>query len=336
MVFVTGGTGLVGARLIFDLVERGEEVIALIRPGTSTTKFEQMVGFYTNQIQQISKKIQWVEGDLLDMESLLRVLPQKAKVYHCAATVSFNPSDAKMLFETNVDGTANLVNGCLAKEAVKICHVSSIGALGGKIIGQSIDENTPWSASGKSAYSVSKYYSELEIWRGMAEGLPAVIVNPAVILGPGLWNQGSPQFFKRAHNGQCFYTLGSTSYVDVRDVSRAMILLMESPIESERFVLASQTLTYKELFVQMAEALNSKAPKYYASKQITSATWQLLWLWGKISGNTPTFTRSTHRNAHIKDSYSGKKVKEFLDFEYKPLSETIEFVAEKFKKDLNV
>jgi nucleoside-diphosphate-sugar epimerase len=336
MVFVTGGTGLVGARLIVDLIERGEEVMALIRPGTTTPKFEQMGGFYTHQIQQISKKVQWVEGDLLDMEGLLSIMPQKAKVYHCAALVSFNPSDEKTLIETNMVGTANLVNTCLEKNVVKLCHVSSIGALGGKIIGQPIDENTPWSASGKSAYSISKYYSELEIWRGMAEGLPAVIVNPAVILGPGLWNHGSAQFFKRAYKGQLFYTLGSTSYVDVRDVTRAMILLMESPIESERFVLASQTLNYKELFVQMAEALNSKSPKYYASKQVTWATWQILWLWEKISGKASSFTKNNHRSAHVKDNYSGKKIMEFFDFEYKPVAETIQFVAEKFKKDINL
>jgi dihydroflavonol-4-reductase len=330
MVFVTGGTGLVGTRLIIDLLDRGEEVIALIRPGTTSHKFEEMGCFYTPHIQQMGNSVQWVECDLLDLERLYAIIPPKAKVYHCAAMVSFNPADSKKLFESNVEGTANLVNVCLAKEVEKFCHVSSIGALGGKLIGQSIDEKTPWSGDGKSAYSLSKYYAEMEVWRGMAEGLSAVIVNPAVILGPGIWDHGSPRFFKRAHNGQSFYTLGSTSYVDVRDVSRAMILLMESPIEGERFVLASETLTYKDLFSQMAEALNAKAPSQHANKLVTSLTWRLLRLGAFFTGKAPVFTRHTHRNSHLKDDYSGLKIRKTLTFEYTPISETIKFVAEKF------
>jgi dihydroflavonol-4-reductase len=334
MVFVTGGTGLVGANLIISLVEKGEEVMALIRPETSITKFEQIGGFYATNITHISNKVKWVEGDLLDMEGLLNILPTEAKVYHCAAMVSFNPKDANKLIETNVEGTANLVNACLIKQAKKLCHVSSIGALGGKLDGQIVDEETPWSGIGKSAYSLSKYNSELEVWRGIAEGLPAVIVNPAVILGAGIWDQGSPHFFQMASKGQRFYTLGSTSYVDVRDVSRAMILLMESEIVAERFILASQTLTYKELFVSLAKALNAKAPSFYANKYITGLVWRVLWLKSLITGKAAKFTKNTHSNSHLKDGFSGEEIENKLGYHYTPILDSIRFVAEKYVNNI--
>jgi len=191
MVFVTGGTGLVGARLIFDLLNRGEQVKALKRPETAPEKALPYFSAYTDQPGQYLERVTWVEGDLLDLDSLLTHIEPECDIYHCAAKVSFFSDDKKLIDETNVEGTANMVNAALINRARKFCHVSSIGALGSMINGSQINEETAWLASGKSAYSFSKYLSELEVWRGMAEGLNAVIVNPSVILGAGNWTQGS-------------------------------------------------------------------------------------------------------------------------------------------------
>lgn len=332
MIFVTGGTGLVGARLIFDLVNKGEKVTALKRAGTSLNRFLSLISFYTNNNKAIEKNITWVEGDLLDFENLTKVIPIGAKVYHCAAKVSFNPKMSNNIIENNVEGTANLVNACLLKNVVKLCHVSSIGALGGKINGQQINENTPWSSVGKSAYSLSKYYSELEVWRSMAEGLCAVIVNPSVILGAGNWNQGSPQLFSMVSKGLKYYTSGTTSYVDVKDVSKAMIMLMDSDIEGERFLLASETLSYKSLFIKIADSIQVKAPYKYASKFITGVAFRLEKVRSVILSNEPKMTRQTHTISHTSDNYSGKKITEKLNFSYTPIIETIKFIGNCFVK----
>jgi len=328
MVFVTGGTGLVGVRLIFDLVTSGEKVFALLRAKTPKSKFRDILSFYTKDIKTIEDKIVWVEGDLNDIESLIEIIPEGSKVFHCAAKVSFNPKKKQSIIDTNVKGTANLVNACLVNSVEKLCHVSSIGALGGKSNGQAIDENTPWLSVGKSAYSISKYYSELEVWRGIAEGLNAVIVNPAVILGPGDWHSGSPQLFSMVAKGLKYFTLGSTSYIDVRDVSKALILLMNSDVQEERFLLASETRTYKDLFTSIAQSINVTAPKKYATPFITNLAYRLEKVRSVILNSEPKMTKQTHTIAHTKDNYVGNKIHEKLGFSYTPISKTISYIGD--------
>lgn len=322
---------MVGARLIYDLDKRGEQVIALKRPQTSVKKFVQMVAFYTSSPNELAKRVTWVNGDLLDYESLLLQIPHGSRVYHCAAHVSFHKSEQEKILESNMDGTANLINACLQKSVQKLCHVSSIAALGGKVNGKITDETTPWSASGKSNYSISKYYAELEVWRGIAEGLPAVIVNPAVILGPGIWDQGSPAFFTLVAKGLRFYTKGSTAYVDVRDVTRAMLFLMDSDIENERFLLASENLSYQDFFTAIANNLQIEPPKIYASPIITAIVWQVLAVVAFFTRKTPKITRQTHRISHVKDFYSGSKITTMGAFVYTPIQDTIAFIANHFK-----
>lgn len=318
---------MVGVRLIFDLLNQGNKVVALIRPGTSPEKFKSQLRCYTASPDELMEQIQWVEGDVLDFESLLNQMPENAEVYHCAAFVSFRKEDRKKIFETNVEGTANVVNACLQKKAKKLCHVSSIAAIGGKIKGQIVDETTPWSASGKSAYSLSKYYSEMEIWRGIAEGLSAVIVNPAVILGPGIWNEGSPSFFPLIDKGLKFFTKGSTSYVDVRDVCRAMIFLMNNEAEGSRFILAAETLSYQKFFSLIAEKLNVARPKIYANRVITGIAWRLIAFVSLFARSTPQITRQTHRVSHASDSYSGALFAQKSGFEYTHINQTVDFIA---------
>jgi nucleoside-diphosphate-sugar epimerase len=335
MVFVKGGTGMVGVRLIFDLLTNNNKVVALLRPGSSIQKFKSQLKFYTATPDKLMEQIQWVEGDVLDYESLLKQIPENAEVYHCAAFVSFRKEDRNKILETNVEGTANVVNACLQKKVKKLCHVSSIAAIGGKIKGQLVDETTPWSASGKSTYSLSKYYSEMEIWRGIAEGLSAVIVNPAVILGPGIWNQGSPSFFPLIDKGLKFFTKGTTSYVDVRDVSRAMIYLMNNEAEGSRFILATETLSYQQFFSLIADKLNVRQPKIYANLLITGVAWRLITLASIFTRNTPQITRQTHRVSHATDSYSGALFAQTAGFEYTPINQTVDYIARLYRQSQN-
>lgn len=331
MVFVTGASGMLGSRLVFDLVTKGEEVFALYRNQDASSKLRYNLQYYTSSPDEILAKITWVHGDILDIDCLLENIKPGMEVYHCAAAVSFNPSDKNNLLHNNIEGTANLVNACLQNQVKKLCHVSSIGALGSRTDNLPVNEETPWVPDHKSPYSVSKYLSELEVWRGIAEGLPAVIVNPAVILGPANWQQGSPEFISRVAKGMKYYTLGTTSFVDVRDVSRAMILLTETEISAQRFILTAETMSYQNLFYAIADALGVERPEKYASPAITSMAWKAERLLTFFTRSNPRITAQTHKAAHAKDAYTSSKFIETTGFSFTPLSETIGFVANAYR-----
>ena len=230
---------------------------------------KQIFSYYSDNYENLIQKIDWVDGDILDLYSLEDAFINVGKVYHCAAVVSFDGKNKKELMNANVQGTEYVVNLCLSHKIEKLCHVSSIASLGGSLNGELIDENSKLtSIKNHSAYSVSKFKSEMEVWRGIQEGLNAVIVNPSVILGPGFWNSGSGSLFTKAAQGIKYFTLGVTGFVDVRDVVDAMVRLMESDINSERFIINSENLSYKDLFDRVAVAMNVAKPKWNATKNM--------------------------------------------------------------------
>ncbi len=331
MVFITGATGLLGARLVYELHKDGCVIKALFREKDSIEKLTKTLSFYTNNPEEIINAIQWVQGNVLDLEILLNNIELEMDVYHCAAFVSFNAKDKQKITDINVQGTANLVNACLEKKVRKLCHVSSIGALGTPVNGSQTDVDSAWSPLGKSVYSISKHNSELEVWRGIAEGLNAVIVNPAVILGKGDWENSSAMLFKRVAKGMNHYTLGSTGFVDVEDVASVMVMLMNSDISEQQFILSAETLSYKELFSKIAEALNVNAPKKKASEKITSLAWRIEFFRTKLFGGTPKINKNTHKIAHSKSSYNGLPITKAISFNYTSINKTIAIICNAYK-----
>jgi dihydroflavonol-4-reductase len=213
MIFVTGGTGLVGSHLLLALLERGEKVRALKRANSNIGQVLKTFGWYTSDAQKLYSLIEWVDGDILDIYSLEPLLEGVETIYHCAAIVSFDPNERKEMIANNVEGTSNLVDAAIQKGVKRICHVSSISALGKTGNGEPVTEETNWIPSRKNTgYSQSKFFSEAEIWRGIEEGLDAVIVNPSIIVGPGKWGSGSPALFRVVNKGMKFYTRGSTGF----------------------------------------------------------------------------------------------------------------------------
>jgi len=256
MILITGATGLVGSHLAFELIRSGHAVRALRRPDSRFEMIKKVFSLYSDNPEELFSKIEWVDGDILDIFSLEDAMEGAEEVYHCAALVSFLPEDKKRLIRINTEGTANVVNAALEKKIRKLCHVSSIAALG-RPEHQSdlIDENLVWKPSKhNSAYAISKYGAEREVWRGTAEGLDAVIVNPSIVLGLAGPGMGSSRIFNTVRDGLKFYPPGKNGFVDVRDVARAMILLMESDIRNERFILNAENLEYKKLLGMMAVA----------------------------------------------------------------------------------
>ncbi|MCK5823737.1 MAG: NAD-dependent epimerase/dehydratase family protein [Bacteroidales bacterium] len=335
MILVTGGTGLLGSHLIFDLLKTEKQVVVLKHSENSIAKVKKIFNYYTDKPEEFLNRIKWVDGDVLDYYSLLDAMQGVTQIYHCAALVSFSPSDKQNLYKINVSGTANVVNAALEKNIDKLLFVSSIGALGSARNGNPIDENSEMTNSTtKSDYSISKYFAELEVYRGINEGLNAVIVNPSVILGANNWNKNVKDFFSSIWSGLNYYTLGTTGFVDVRDVSKAMILLMNSEIKNERFILNSENRSYKELFNFVADSLNKNRPKLYASPFLTNLAWRYEFFKKLITEKKELITKYTARNAHCKDEYSNKKIVNAVNYKFIPVKDTINYIADIFLKQV--
>jgi len=332
MILVTGGTGLVGSHLLFDLAKKGESIRALKRENSSLKAVRDCFSFYSDSADELFNNIDWVNGDMLDIDSLEDALNGISLVYHCAALVSFKKADKEQMTNINVEGTRNIVNACIDHKIQKLCYVSSIAALGTpEEKGETVTETTPWSPEDKrSDYSVSKFNSELEVWRGIEEGLDAVIVNPSIILGPGQWHKGSSLLFSSVAKGLKYFTRGITGYVDVRDVSKAMVLLMDSDIRNERFVLNAENCSCELIFKSIAKALNLSEPNKYASPLMTEIAWRVAFFKKLFLFKEPGFTRATARSSHKCSHYSSQKIKEALGFEFIGITDSIKDTAKHY------
>jgi len=331
MNFVTGGTGLVGSHLLYDLLSRGEKVRALKRSSSNIEQVRKVFSYYTSEADDLFNQIEWVDGDVLDFYSLKEALEGTDHVYHCAAIVSFDAKKREQIIQNNVTGTANLVNACLDQRIKKYCQVSSIAAIGKSEISGTITEEGQWQNSkNKSAYSISKHLSEMEVWRGIAEGLNAVIVNPSIILGPGNWNSGSSKIFSTIYGGLRFYTKGVIGYVDVRDVSKAMIMLMKSDISGQRFIVSSENLSYEYVFKIIASNLGIKKPDIYARKWISELGWRIAELRESIFNKPALLSRENARTAHKTSYYSSQKLIDHLDFKLIPIEQSIKDISRLF------
>ena len=325
MIFVTGGTGLLGSQLLFDLTTRGHKVRASYRSESRLGRIRRFF-IYRNPDHGIElfNTIEWVEGDVLDIPFLLEQLEDCTHVYHCAGLVSFHPADFNQVFKVNREGTENIVNACLAKNIQKLCHVSSTAAIGGDDTAV-ITEKTRWkSGSVSSGYSLSKYSAEKEVWRGIEEGLNAVIINPCVIFGPGDWNETSLAIFKTVEQGIRFYPPGSNATVDVRDVSESMIRLMESDIRSERFLCTGSNQTFRELMTVISKELDIEPPKSPAAKWQVTIVRILMSIVKGIAGKRSSITRETVKNLFSDKSYDSSKLQKAVGIKFHSLQEQVE------------
>ena len=334
MIFVTGGTGLVGSHILLDIASQNIKVKALKRKNSSLEIINKVFKYY--QKSNLLENIQWVNGDLLDTYTLDQHLEGCNKVYHAAAFVSFHPKDVKKMMDININGTANLVNICLDKKIEKLIYISSISSLSKTKDLSPINEECYWiDSDNKTNYALSKYLSEQEVWRGIQEGLDAVILNPSVILGPGDWSKGSSQLFTKVWNGLKYYTLGSTAYVDVIDVSKACLALMESNIKNERFIISSQNVSYKHLFEQIALHLNKKIPHIKVTPFLKEVAWRLDWLKYIFTGKKPLLTKETANQAMNCSIYSNKKITQF-GITFTPIDKSIEKYSKWFLEENSI
>ncbi|MCR8666910.1 NAD-dependent epimerase/dehydratase family protein [Aestuariibaculum sp. M13] len=335
MILVTGGTGLVGSHLLYKLVSNNEKVRAIYRTEAKLAQVKDVFSTYTESYDNLFNSIDWVQADLLDIPALEEAFIDIDYVYHCAAFVSFEPDKYQLLRKTNIEGTANLVNICLSKNIKKLCYVSSIATLGKPINNAVINEETVWNPEDdNNVYAITKYGAEMEVWRGTQEGLNAVIVNPGVILGAGIWKYGTGHLFKRALNGLKYYTSGTIGLVDVKDVIEIMTQLMKSDISNERFVLVAETWSYKNFLQALATSVDGKIPEKLASKSLLSMAWRLDWLKHVLTGKRRQLTKHLTTTLSSNKEYSSSKIKTALNFKFKAVNTTITEVGYLFLKEV--
>lgn len=314
-VLVTGGTGFIGAYVIKDLVNAGYRVAAIRRSNRLPAFIE----------PQVFENVQWFDTDILDIEGLHEAVKNADAVIHCAAKVSFADKDRVALFHTNIEGTANVVNAALENDIKRFIHVSSVAAIGRKKEPGLVNENEKWIGNKlQTSYSVSKHKAEMEVWRGIAEGLPAVIVNPSTVLGYGDWNSSSSSIFKNVYNEFPWYSNGVNGFIDVEDVARSITLLLNATVKSERYILNGDNWSYKKLFDTIADAFGKKKPYKEATPFLGSIAWRMEKLKSFFTGKNPLLTRETARIAQSNTQFDNNKILNALPgFSFTPLEQTI-------------
>ncbi len=319
MVLVTGGTGFLGSILIDQLLRQGIPVRAIRR---TTSRMPSLL--------ENRPDLEWVEGDVLDYLSLEEAFRGVKQVYHCAAKVSYHPAHRKSMQRINVEGTAHIVDLCLLHGA-RLVHVSSIAALGEGKNGLDTTEDDVWEYDrDQSGYSIAKYESEMEVWRGFSEGLQGVIVNPSLIIGQSAGRRGSGAIFYLLYKGPKFYPGGSVGLVDVEDVAGAMIRLMaRTELSEQRYIVSNVNMPHQEMLARCSHYLGRPAPKSKATPLMLEMAWRLSSLSAWFKGKKSALTKESARVSSKKLRFSNQKLLQAIDMEFKPIDRTLEEICER-------
>ena len=330
MILVTGGTGLVGCHLLYLLIKNDKKVIAIHRKNSNLEKVKKVFSSYSKNSEELFSKINWIEGDINDLQSLSIAFKNIEEVYHCAAFISFDKKDLKSMKKINIEGTANMVNVSLDKKIKKFCYVSTIAAIG-LSTNKFTDEETEWTDN-SNPYSQTKKNAEMEVWRGISEGLNATIVNPGVIIGSGFWKRGSGAFFTQISRGMKYYPSGKTGFICVKDVVNIMYILMNKNIFSERFILVAENWTFKNFFYRVSESLNLPPPKKEAGKILMKIALVLDFLNSLISGKRRKLNSASVESSTSTSHYSNTKISSKLNYDFIKIDKSITETCEIFKK----
>ena len=316
MILVTGATGFLGSEVAHQLLQQGKEIRCTRRANSVVPDL------------LVPYNIEWVDADMLDVFALEDALKSVTQVYHCAAWVSLKQADKKPMINTNVTGTANLVNQC-TENHIRMVHVSSIAAIGLAKPGDLITENHHLDlATEEDGYAISKLASEMEVWRGIAEGLDAVIVNPSIIIGANAGTLGSGQLFETVRKGLKVYTHGSSGLVDVEDVAKCMIALMNSDTHAQRYIISAENRDYKQLTTEIANCFGVEPPSLYGKPWMMGLAWRAAALLAAFTGKAPVLDKISAQAATMNRDYDNSKIKKAIGIEFKPLSISIKEVCE--------
>lgn len=323
MNLVTGATGLVGAHICAALLARGEKVTALVRDSARLGAIPQVLKIH----DQHPEALEIVEGDILDPVSLDKAMRGKSNVFHCAAMVSFNAADRWKMMEVNAQGTAHVVNQCLQHDVQHMVHISSTSALGDDWESGMIAEQNKWTTDrGKSGYALSKRYAELEVQRGRSEGLSALIVNPAVVIGPGKWGESSTSMLVAAQGGMRFYPAGANAFVDARDVAAFCLLGLEKQLFEGRYILAAGNHSFKELFDWACQAYGSPRPRWAMPRTLALGAASLLKAAESVGLNPLKISAQSIQAAYRKMAFDASRARA-AGFEFKSVKSSVDYAV---------
>jgi nucleoside-diphosphate-sugar epimerase len=326
MILVTGGTGFLGAYILQDLIGKGHRVRALRR--------SHKLPFFLPEA--VVQQVEWVDGDVLDIISLHDAMEGVDAVIHSAAVVSFAREDRKRMYQVNVEGTANIVNAAIDCGVRRLLHVSSVAALGRTTKVETVTEEKKWEDNRNNThYARSKHQAEMHVWRGFAEGLDGVIINPGTILGYGNWHQSSCAIFRNAYREFPWYTKGTNGFVGVKDVAKAAVELLVSDINHKRFIVNAENWSFQRLFDTLADRFHKKRPHREATKTLGAFAWRLEKVRAAISGSKPLLTRETARVAHSLTSFdNGQLLKALPHFHFTPLEDVIAEACRQYEAEV--
>lgn len=315
MILVTGATGLIGRYFVDLLLKKGFTVRAMIRNESDKQKF------------QIHPELSFIVADLLDYFSLQMAVNGVEYVINAAGVVSFDFSAKKSLYLTNVEGTANLVNVLLEKKNLnRLIHISSIAAVGRDLTNKIVDEDTKWTNSDlNSEYAISKYQGELEVWRGVEEGLNAVVFNPSIVLGQGDWTKGSLALFEIAKT-KSVYPDSSFNYVDVRDIGKVLLEALKNDVcLGERYILNAGEVPFSDFYKKVRSRTDvAKEATKVPLKSLRVLSWIGSFL-DRFFGVQIGMNKYLYNNLKNRFEYRTDKVFSLLSMEFHTLDETIDY-----------
>ena len=333
MNLVTGATGILGSHVVLKLLQNNKPVIACKQKKSDLSKIEKLFSYFPEG-EKLFRQIAWREMDVNDVYSIEDALEGVETVYHCAGHVSFNDKDRKKLFKINETGTSNVVTACLNKKITALCYASTIATLNNSDYTQPIDENVFWKLNGKeSDYALSKYGAEREVWRGIEEGLNAVIVNPGIILSPGFWNQSSSKLFTRCYNGNKFYTNGLAPYISAQDVATVMIKLIEKKQFANRYILVEGNYTFREIVDTILVNFGKPKATINANRFILNLARFFENLMSAFGGKEQLLSRNTINSAFHVQTYVNTKIKEAINYDFMPVNKVIKDICRIFEEE---
>lgn len=320
---VTGGTGLLGSHLIKKVLAEGGKVRCLRRSNSDLS-----------MLAEVANQIEWADADILDITALGEAMQGVDYVIHAAAMVHFGHGPKRTLMgKVNIQGTQQVVNAALDAGVKKICYISSVAAVGRQDDKEYVDETGKWEdAAHPSFYGFTKYHGELEVWRGMAEGLDAVAVNPSIVMGTGDWGHSSLKILQYIWKGKRFVPVGNINCVDARDVADAVWMLLHSPISGERFILNGFSMSYKDFFEEVSGRFG-KNTKYILFKPWMGAiAWRLAWAASLLLGKAPIINKETIESSAMTTKFDGSKIARMLGFRYRSKDDTLSWTCQQVKQ----
>lgn len=248
-VFVTGGTGFVGAHVVRQLVERGDDVCVLVRSSSNLMLIKDL-------------PVKKVIGDLTDLDSLMQPISSVDELYHVAADYRLWARNPRDIYLNNVGGTRNILSAALRMEVPKVVYTSSVGCLGLPKSGIG-DENTPvFRNQLVGHYKKSKYDAEQVALEYADKGLNIVIVNPSTPVGPGdVKPTPTGKIILDYLNGRmCGYVDTGLNLIAVEDVAKGHLLAAEKGKHGEKYILGNRNMTLQEIFSVLANITQRKPP----------------------------------------------------------------------------